>query len=438
MAAIRETVCLLANVLESIGCTKPKAEIFRLAKFNSSDVVIPFWQVLYELHSMYTVGRVNTSFQDLVQKHQPVKVAQYIKKCYQDLGYLFPDFTSLQDDMSEGSRELLLVLAWFLSSHRVVDCCLENTTSPLDTGLRQSGKRQIPDRSNSHDNLTLGQRIQRLNVVSGRLHLTLKHLHALHRQKYRLIHRVHTCTEGVGFVPGRSHMSVVETDLMRHPQHLKTMLGLLEKENSMLSLVVSWKEHEHVFWKWMESVLALKLEENSSKDADPEIPLVHYNLNPGLVLKLFTLRQGLEARILRLEPAIARLDELWEDKQRSLNMADLQSLAKQVNAELDHIKSTIGLKEPHSSDLPRQDPVFLYSKPQPKKTNSVYIPELHTGEDIGGRQPQDIGLEIEKLQTDIARLKLDIEVKERYYRQKLDDYAARVPESVCIQPATVT
>ena len=40
MSQVRETINLLTIIFDQIGCTKIKAESFRLAKFNNDDVVI--------------------------------------------------------------------------------------------------------------------------------------------------------------------------------------------------------------------------------------------------------------------------------------------------------------------------------------------------------------------------------------------------------------
>jgi len=61
------------------------------------------------------------------------RAVQEVKRRLQDLGYLSVGFSRLPDDMSTGSRELLLALAWLLSAHQAVDHCFQLSTSVMDT-----------------------------------------------------------------------------------------------------------------------------------------------------------------------------------------------------------------------------------------------------------------------------------------------------------------
>lgn len=63
-----------------------------------------------------------------------VIVAQ-TKRKMQTKGYLSVEFANLPDDMSTGSRELLLAFGWLLSTQRVLDTILEYLISPLDLPL---------------------------------------------------------------------------------------------------------------------------------------------------------------------------------------------------------------------------------------------------------------------------------------------------------------
>ena len=67
-------------------------------------------------------------------------------------------------------------------------------------------------------------------------------------------------------------------------------------------------------------MLELKLKETTS---DTEQPMVHYNIAPNTVEKMLETRKQLEEAILKYEPVIERLEELWETKVNELEKRDL-------------------------------------------------------------------------------------------------------------------
>ena len=60
-----------------------------------------------------------------------------------------------------------------------------------------------------------------------------------------------------------------------------------------------------------ESVLDLKLKESPSETDEP---MVHYNITPDTLEKMVEARRQLEEAILKYEPVIEKLEELWETK----------------------------------------------------------------------------------------------------------------------------
>ena len=53
MAQIRTTIELLTNIFKENGCSKVKAEIFRLAKFNSNEAVNKLYYCIINFHKQY-------------------------------------------------------------------------------------------------------------------------------------------------------------------------------------------------------------------------------------------------------------------------------------------------------------------------------------------------------------------------------------------------
>ena len=56
----------------------------------------------------------------------------YVKQELQGKGFYSRHFSQLPNDMSSGSRELLLALAWLLCSEGVIDKFMENCASPIE------------------------------------------------------------------------------------------------------------------------------------------------------------------------------------------------------------------------------------------------------------------------------------------------------------------
>jgi len=64
----------------------------------------------------------------------------YTKKCLQDRGYCSVDFSHSPNNITTGSRELLLAFGWVLSTQKVFDKALDLSSSPLDAALPVSSK----------------------------------------------------------------------------------------------------------------------------------------------------------------------------------------------------------------------------------------------------------------------------------------------------------
>ena len=56
----------------------------------------------------------------------------YVKQELQGKGFYSRQFSQLPNDMSRGSRELLLALAWLLCAEKVIDKFMENCASPIE------------------------------------------------------------------------------------------------------------------------------------------------------------------------------------------------------------------------------------------------------------------------------------------------------------------
>ena len=64
----------------------------------------------------------------------------YLKQGMQEIGFYSKDFSCLPNDMTSGSRELLLAFAWLLGTRHVVDKFMENCASPITIDIPEITK----------------------------------------------------------------------------------------------------------------------------------------------------------------------------------------------------------------------------------------------------------------------------------------------------------
>ncbi|XP_053407516.1 tubulin epsilon and delta complex protein 1-like isoform X2 [Mercenaria mercenaria] len=357
----------------------------------------------------------------------------------QEQGYFSREFSTLPDDMNMGSREILFAIGWLLSSKKVVDKFIDLQCSPLDQEFPVQEPVVVEQQTRSTSKLGAIQKAQQLQFLNGRLCLSLKTLYSLYHEETRLQHQVHKSTMGVGSSAHTPHLSVIEVYLLRHPEQLKKCIQQLEKDNTRLERLLLWKEHEHIFWKWMESVLQLKLEEASQNEEQvSNQPVVHYNIPVDLLASVSMSRRNLESAIMKFEPIITQLEEIWETKQDDMTVDQMQKLDAAVKAEIQSHQNNLEdrvLK--HGPPLYRNSRL-TFIKPSQKKLSNVQIPALNNVTTDGLSDPVNIQSEIESLQEHINQLECEIRRKERYYRNRLDKMASHIPGAICIQPASLT
>lgn len=405
MSQVKETIDLLTRVLRGNGTSKIKAETFRLAKFDKDEAVPALWRLLFELLYYLDHGTIDEvvikARSELTTQEQVV----YVKQELQGKGFYSRQFSQLPNDMSRGSRELLLALAWLLCAEKVIDKFMENCASPIEEDDYTPDVQRVDLEGSSGSleapaTMSAIEKLQRLQLLNGKLHLSLKRLYALHRERTRLQHRVHDSTIGVSLTPDRNHLTVLEVHLLRHPEYLKKLLKLLEKDNERLQIMIAWKDHEDIFWKWMESVLELKLKETTS---DTEQPMVHYNIAPNTVEKMLETRKQLEEAILKYEPVIERLEELWETKKSSISDEELDSLLLLINMDIAVHKAIIAGHKSNTIMATRfREPRLAFVKKTPNKKSS----NIPSGTEAVGDIP-NINTEIEALESNLKRLEYE-------------------------------
>lgn len=371
------------------------------------------------------------------------ELAVYVKREMQALGFTSYAFSSLPNDMSQGSRELLLAFAWLLCKGSLIDKFMDKCASPVEEDLSVYQLNNLDD-SNFNNHLTANkplnpaQKVQHLQYLNGKLRSSLRRLYALQQQKNKLQHKIHECTQGVSSVAERSHLSVMEVHLLRHPELLKKILKLLEKDNDRLQCMLTWKKQEDVFWKWMESVLDVKLKEKAEAEMEDknQPQMTFYNIPPDSIRLMNSARKQLEEAIMKYESVIVQLEEIWESQRDGISTQELDNLLASINMEISLQQANLALDDTETM-LNHRDPHLSYIKAnkQGKKLTNLTEPSRYSFE---SKEQNDYGVdvrtEISQLEIQLQRLENELFKKQSNYKTELDNMASNIPDVICIQP----
>lgn len=118
----------------------------------------------------------------------------YVKRELQQRGFHSKRFATLPNDMSDGSRELLLAFGWLFCKENILEKFMNQCSSPIEEGAAELYR----DDSRASSALSLsfqpgstpGAKVQQLLLLNGKLRMNLRSLFALQAQKYRKMHKV--------------------------------------------------------------------------------------------------------------------------------------------------------------------------------------------------------------------------------------------------------
>ncbi|XP_064623209.1 tubulin epsilon and delta complex protein 1-like [Lineus longissimus] len=471
MAQIRQTIELLCKVLSDSGTSLLKAETFRLAKFSHDDAVVPFWSVLFEVLYFCKYGALDDVPRKALAELSKTEIVVYVKREMQRYGFVSKDFATLQNDMSSGSRELLLALGWLMCKENVIDKFMKNRGLEIgeDTFLLHQSEFVQGQGDGDKPSNTMQPpkgcdppgKIKYLLWLNGKLRMKMRELLALQVEKNKLFHKVHEATEGISSTPDRDHLSMLEVYLLRHPEALKKMMGLLEDDNDRLSRLLQWKEQEDVFWQWMESVLDSKLndhalpqdeEVSSGIESDGDLP--PYSIPIESVHSLATEHNRLQGVILKYEGIVENLETLVELKSSEITPQELDSLIESIDLEISIQKSNISKMNLNHHMQQNQAPVMSYVKKSQNKptANLGYASQSFQNNNTQGNrlsQPskalspgrpnlaenlRDIGEEVYGLQEMIDKLQFEIDNKQTEFRSDMQHISERFNDVICIPP----
>ena len=271
---IRETVRVLLTLLADCNCPHIPSESFRLAKFNKPEALEPFWRTLHHLASLHLLLQsgdlrdLSDAAKDCSHSSDIPHIALCVRKLALDLGYERPQFYVER----VGSRELLLFFAWLIQEASLVSrlqiyhvCAALHTMSiplsPSKTFLLDSIETTTDTFdaqlealvSSAANSSPLEGTLRKIQWLKGTLAGSGRSVENAHRAAVRFSHNILHSTRSQA--KRASGLSLHDLFLLRYPDQLAACVKRLEWHVSCLEGLARWRQHETLFWQWMESVL---------------------------------------------------------------------------------------------------------------------------------------------------------------------------------------
>ena len=441
MAQIRETIEALCTVLNNHCTTNVSAENFRLAKFDKDEATESLWLTL---HTVLCVGSVKL-------EDKSHNIVAFCKHKMFHKGYRVNDFFQLPDDMSRGSRELMLALGWLIASEDVVHTFLNDLEPlvvedpPLDFSLHDTiplprGLDGFKEQKKQKDCDNTVDLAESLILRYNKLHSSLKSLLGARNEYTKVICKLHSISK-TSKSQSSSHFSSQDIYFLRYPDELIKYQEKLEWFCSYAKALVCWSLNELTFWKWMESVLDGKISDNAEKDDEEQRDDFQrcQQFKPSRDLQMAKGHQVRLSQILNAqEPTYRKVSKTWKKIKASLqsceegraNLADALSL-------LDS-KLLSEIRELQKDLLKCQEkPTDRHFKPK----GSVCFKKLSQGDSVkAGRTTKEVASmsmaseQITRLRREKETLENDLRKLEEIHREKLAHIAQARQDLVCIYP----
>ncbi|XP_034848475.1 tubulin epsilon and delta complex protein 1 isoform X2 [Mirounga angustirostris] len=231
VGALPEAIAALSQTLPA----GPSPEIFRRAKFDRPEAAPALWQLLFRVLSPLPRDGASDS---PASPASPALEAQVhlVKSALRSQGYPRRALAQLPEDGSQGSRELLLALAWLLARGPLLEQLLAQTRVRLGDeiplceceALASAGP--LPPRREADGPVD----IRHLQWLMGKLRFQWRNLITSQQEQCALLGKIHSYTQGCHSDRSLGHLSVAETELFRDPEggRQDTVLGACPLEAS--------------------------------------------------------------------------------------------------------------------------------------------------------------------------------------------------------------
>lgn len=182
----------------------------------------------------------------------------------------------LPEDMTRGSRELLLAFSYLLQKENIFDNVLKRELAVSEI----SKDYNLNLYNNKNFNITVPnlctveEFYNYILWISGKINNNLKQISEYKMKVQQLANKVilfykfyfylsnelfiqvHKDTNHTKHV---SHLSINETSLLKNHDHLKNYLHKIQKITQMLDYYNRWKSKESFYWEWMVSIVSITL-----------------------------------------------------------------------------------------------------------------------------------------------------------------------------------
>ncbi|BFZ07706.1 hypothetical protein BsWGS_10746 [Bradybaena similaris] len=456
-AQVRGVIELFCKILEENISCGIRAEALRQAKFNKESATEPLWKLLFNVVCFCISHSSHSKFQPLKTPALKEEEVAFVKSQLQKWGYLKRSFARLPSDCSSGSRELLLALGWVIHTQLFFDTIMMAQPSPLQQDLMQflHEKEPLPS-TESYPCLqsettihTPKEKIQRQLTLCGKLKLSLRRLYMVHQDLAGLKSTICKSTDGVSLQTDDNHLSLLEVYLLRYPDSLKRMLDELERDNARMKSLLDWKDKEHIFWEWMNSVLTLHSQEKTctASESLSGVQEVFLSLPHAVDSKIAAARAKLRDFILKHEADIEKMDQLILRKK--VSDVELVSLKHQVDNEISQLTQRLqdcgrgwnwnsheDVPQGSADSLPLQDSHNGISLHLPKQSKPKYVlPSVQVMK--AAKQAkilEEVRSEISKLEKSVHQLESELKQMEKNNMRQLHSLIEKHSGVICVQP----
>lgn len=433
---IRKVIELLCRILDENGVCSVKAETLRKAKFNDDDVVPVLWKLVY---SVLCYGNdITMSTEMRLEDIDFTKIKLLEKQYYSN------EMLNLPPDMSYGSRELLLAFGWIFCNDQLICRLIHNRTIVFEDSdenlLSAFGiATEIPDahqdklQSLESDTSDPYIKIQQLLILNNKLRLNLYNLHSFQRELYTLKHKIYEATsiKDANELDG-NHLSILELQLLKSPDKLKKYLDLLEKDNRCLENLLKWKECQEVFWKWMGSVLDLKISQHPQSKQLTK-PDIFSKVQCAASNRLSETCEDLEDILSEYDGLLNQLQKLCLEKPDDIPADELNSMMLLIEGEIKKYK----LSSQNAKSL-KQTPVFQLEEKAERKATAEdeknFLEVMKEARLPDELKSIDIQNETRKLRNEISHLEAYLVMQQNKLRTELDQLNAKMDGYYCIPP----
>ncbi|RDD38091.1 Uncharacterized protein C14orf80-like protein [Trichoplax sp. H2] len=412
MAQIKHAIESLCTVLNFNRQCAIQAESFRQAKFDRHEQTRTFWLLLFDsiCYSKYLQVMPEAHLSD-------EQIVVYVKHYLYSFGYGVASFYQLPNNMSYGSRELLLAFSWLLAKRNIIESYIHNIEDILSIRVidekgclqekssdKNSSRVEYPTLSVDNDSDNIIDRAKNLLWQYGRLNHKLKTLLSSEKEQIRIMHKLHIGTWDTqsAVLPDCSHLSSLECYLLANPKDFQKLQGLLDQRITYLSALASWIGEKDLFWKWMESVLEEKFKDSSTNDlSEVKKPQKESTITKDLV----AINKLLLEKIENNTQYLSRIS-VSDDPEKSSRYAQLRSAMASR-----YCQSTNQMKV--HSDVNKQANQYILIKKSQKNVNHLSNPEETMKYPIA-----DV---IEQLNEATNQLKTNLMIAREKYKILMDD-----------------